>query len=129
MTDDKVTVIRIIKYEGTERAVRDAIAKSLALGVKQCGGYTLTISEHLNELLPVDTLSDVVVQATLATAKAASELVDEVAGEFVKEHVENMAIEIYNGWSNQPGWVPWVVNGNAFMQNNARKQARIVLKV
>lgn len=45
-----VKVIRIIQYEGTEEAVRDAIQKSMSLGVRQCVGYTITIAEHLNEL-------------------------------------------------------------------------------
>lgn len=45
-----IKVIRVVQYEGTEEAVREAIAKSLPLGERDCRGYTITIAEHLNEL-------------------------------------------------------------------------------
>ena len=52
------TVIRIIKYEGTEEAVQRAIAQSLPLGQKLCTGYTITVAEHQNDLPPLLTLEE-----------------------------------------------------------------------
>lgn len=52
------TVIRIIKYEGTEEAVQKAIAQSLPLGQKLCTGYTITVAEHQNDLPPLLTLEE-----------------------------------------------------------------------
>lgn len=55
---DKVTVIRVIKYEGTEEAVRRAIAQSLPLGIKLLSDYRITVAEHLNELPPLVTIEE-----------------------------------------------------------------------
>lgn len=52
------TVIRIIKYEGTEEAVQKAIAQSLPLGQKLCTSYTITVAEHQNDLPPLLTLEE-----------------------------------------------------------------------
>lgn len=52
------TVIRIIKYEGTEEALQKTIAQSLPLGQKLCNGYTITVAEHQNDLPPLLTLED-----------------------------------------------------------------------
>ena len=52
------TVIRIIKYEGTEEALQKAIAQSLPLGQKLCNGYTITVAEHQNDLPPLLTLEE-----------------------------------------------------------------------
>lgn len=51
----KVTVIRVIKYEGDEDAVRKAIQLSKPLGVMNCGHkpgdqWQMTIAEHYNDL-------------------------------------------------------------------------------
>lgn len=53
-----VTVVRIVKYEGTEDAVRKAIAMSLPLGVKVCSGYSISVGEHINELPPLLPVTD-----------------------------------------------------------------------
>jgi len=68
----KVTVIRIIKYEGTEEAVRHAIEKSLMVGSRKCTGYTITIAEHLNELPPLVVISPELVTEALADAQPVS---------------------------------------------------------
>ena len=73
---DQVTVIRIIKYEGTEAAVRAAIAKSMPEGIRNCAGYDLTISTHSSDLTPVDQLPDEEVQEVLSQAKPWSEPTD-----------------------------------------------------
>lgn len=52
------TVIRVIKYEGTEEALRHALSMSLRLGVKVCTGYAITVAEHSNDLPPILELSD-----------------------------------------------------------------------
>lgn len=52
------TVIRIIKYEGDEEAIRKVIAQSLPLGQKLCPGYTITVAEHQNDLPPLLTLEE-----------------------------------------------------------------------
>lgn len=49
------TVIRIIKYEGDEAAVRKAIQLSKPLGITDCGRgddghWQMTIAEHYNDL-------------------------------------------------------------------------------
>lgn len=43
--------------------------------------------------------------------------------------IEAKAIEIYNSWKELDGWVPWVTCGNSTMQGNARREARIALKL
>lgn len=45
------------------------------------------------------------------------------------EAVEVMAEEIYDGWKDQQGWVPWVKNGNSINQDKARKEARELIGV
>lgn len=60
-----VEVIRIVRYYGEESAVRDAIQKSLPLGVKDCGGYSITVAEHLNELSPLVELTEEEVEKAL----------------------------------------------------------------
>lgn len=40
------------------------------------------------------------------------------------EAVEAMAEEIYDGWKDMDGWVPWVPRGNSNMQQKARGEAR-----
>lgn len=45
------------------------------------------------------------------------------------EAVEAMAEEIYDGWKDQQGWVPWVKNGNSLNQDKARKEARELIGV
>lgn len=60
----KATVIRVIKYEGDEDAVRKAIQLSKKLGVTVCGtdkpgGYwQMTIAEHFNDLPNLVQLTD-----------------------------------------------------------------------
>lgn len=57
------TVIRIIKYEGDEEAVRRAIQLSKPLGVTDCGRgadgrWQMTIAEHYNDLPQLVELSE-----------------------------------------------------------------------
>jgi hypothetical protein len=64
------TVIRIIKYEGDEAAVRKAIQLSKPLGVTACGRgdgghWQMTIAEHYNDLPPLVELTDNEVGETL----------------------------------------------------------------
>lgn len=40
-----------------------------------------------------------------------------------KQGVETLAKEIYNSWSGQVGWVPWVEGGNSLNQTRARSLA------
>lgn len=47
------------------------------------------------------------------------ELVD-----MLSEEVETMARSIYENWSDQPGYVPWVDRGNSLKQDEARSLAR-----
>lgn len=70
------TVIRIIKYEGTEEAVRAAIAKSMPLGTRNCVGYDLTIAEHSSDLPQPFEVDNSAVQDALAMAKPWSEPTD-----------------------------------------------------
>lgn len=37
---------------------------------------------------------------------------------------EERAKWIYDGWVNDPGWVPWTPGGNSLMQDKARDEAR-----
>lgn len=129
---NQVTVIRIVQYEGTEEAVRSAIQKSMTLGVRQCAGYTITIAEHLNELPELIELLDVQVENDLKRAsKFSAEFhgVSENSGPFLDALIEEKAVEIYNSWKELDGWVPWVTCGNSTMQGNARREARIALKL
>jgi hypothetical protein len=41
--------------------------------------------------------------------------------------IEEKAREIYNGWKDMPGWVPWVEGGNSHKQGDARNLARAAL--
>lgn len=59
------TVIRIIKYEGEEAAVRNAIQLSKAMGVHSFpgnhltgGSWSMTIAEHYNDLPELVELTD-----------------------------------------------------------------------
>ena len=40
-----------------------------------------------------------------------------------QQEIEAKAREIYDGWKDTPGWVPWVENGNSHKQDEARWQA------
>lgn len=65
------TVIRIIKYEGDEAAVRKAIQQSKALGVTDCyqaesGRWKLTIAEHYNDLPKLVKLTEEEVEHAMA---------------------------------------------------------------
>lgn len=130
-----VKVIRIIQYEGTEEAVRKAIQLSKRLGVHQCNGYVMTIAEHRNELPQLIELLPEQVQNDI---KRSSSFLDEFSvepsGPFIealqeKAKIEELAEDIYNSWNKMQNWVPWVTNGNSIMQDNARRQARIELRL
>lgn len=73
----KVTVIRVIKYEGDEDAVRKAIQLSKPLGVMNCGHkpgdqWQMTIAEHYNDLPNLVPLTDEGVNAALEKANEVS---------------------------------------------------------
>ena len=107
----KCTVIRIIKYEGDEAAVRKAIQLSKPLGVQDCGKgdggrWTLTIAEHFNDLPQLVSIPDEDVQVAL-----------------LADAVEARAKEIYATWSEHDDYRPWVEGGNSIMQDLARSQA------
>lgn len=59
-------VVRVIVYEGTEEALRKAMALSKSLGVHIYSGYSMTIGEHLNELPELVTLTEADVAKALA---------------------------------------------------------------
>jgi hypothetical protein len=40
-----------------------------------------------------------------------------------RDAIEAKAREIYDGWKDQPGWVPWVEGGNSHRQDDARRIA------
>ena len=44
-----------------------------------------------------------------------------------KDEIEAGAEAIYALWVNEPGYVPWVPNGNSTMQDEARRLARVVI--
>lgn len=68
--DDKtVTVVRIIRYTGTEEAVRACLSKSLAPGIHQRVGYDIAVSTHTSDLPELDYLCPSAVDETLAKAK------------------------------------------------------------
>lgn len=43
------------------------------------------------------------------------------------DELESKALAIYEGWSNEPGYKPWVAGGNSLMQDRARAIARHLL--
>lgn len=68
-TDKTVSVVRIIRYTGTEEAVRACLSKSLAPGIHQRVGYDIAVSTHTSDLPELDYLCPSAVDATLAKAK------------------------------------------------------------
>lgn len=65
------TVIRVIKYEGDEAAVRKAIQLSKPLGVTDCGKgdgghWKMTIAEHYNDLPKLVELTEEEVERSMA---------------------------------------------------------------
>lgn len=50
--------------------------------------------------------------------------IQEPAGEVSGEGIEERAQRIYESWSGEPGYVPWVVGGNSLKQEEARAKAR-----
>ena len=40
---------------------------------------------------------------------------------FGRDKREREARAIYDGWKGQPGWLPWIVNGNSHRQDDARR--------
>lgn len=60
-----VTVIRVIKYQGNEADVRNAIRLSKTLGEHQCNGYIMTIAEHYNDLPKLIEIADAEVDKAL----------------------------------------------------------------
>lgn len=101
-----VTVIRVIKYQGNEADVRNAMRLSKTLGEHQCNGYIMTIAEHSSDLPKQIVIPDLEVQAA-----------------FLADAVEARAKEIYESWSHLIGYVPWVTGGNSTQQDNARRLA------
>lgn len=70
----KVTVIRVIKYEGDEDAVRKAIQMSKPLGVTDCGRgdgghWQMTIAEHFNDLPKLAELTEDDINRSLADVR------------------------------------------------------------
>lgn len=77
--DDKtVTVVRIIRYTGSEEAVRACLSKSLAPGIHQRVGYDITVSTHISDLPEVDYLCPAAVADTLSKTKPVVEPSGEV---------------------------------------------------
>lgn len=68
----KSTVIRVIKYEGDEAAVRNAIQLSKKLGKHSfpgnplIGGWSMTIAEHYNDLPKLVELTEEEVERSMA---------------------------------------------------------------
>jgi hypothetical protein len=61
----KCTVIRIIKYEGNEVDIRNAMRLSKTLGEHDYNGYTMTIAEHYSDLPQLIKLPDADVDKAL----------------------------------------------------------------
>lgn len=126
--DDKtVTVVRIIRYTGSEEAVRACLSKSLAPGIHQRVGYDIAVSTHTSDLPELDYLCPAAVADSLAKAKPlkpSGEVGISEPGPFMDNMIEDKAVNIYNSWSSHLGWVPWVARGNSTMQVKARRLAR-----
>lgn len=89
----KVTVIRIIKYEGTEKAVREAIQKSMPLGTKHLSDYDLSIVEHLNELPAEFSVEDQrIAELFMGIPVMHEKEVDELDGPFIQAMRERDAL-------------------------------------
>lgn len=122
-----VSVVRIIRYTGTEEAVRACLSKSLAPGIHQRVGYNIAVSTHTSDLPELDYLCPSAVADSLAKAKPvepSGEVGTSEPGPFMDNMIEDKAVNIYNSWSSHPGWVPWVARGNSTMQDKARRLAR-----
>lgn len=68
------TVIRVIKYEGDEAAVRKAIQLSKPLGVTDCGKgdggrWQMTIAEHYNDLPQLVVLTEEDIERSMADVR------------------------------------------------------------
>jgi hypothetical protein len=61
--------------------------------------------------------------------KALEAKIERPAGEPAALDIEPQARAIYEGWSAQPGFVPWVEGGNSTMQQNARDEALRELEI
>lgn len=122
-----VSVVRIIRYTGTEEAVRACLSKSLAPGIHQRVGYGIAVSTHTSDLPELDYLCPSAVDETLANAKPiepSGEVGTDAPGPFIDSLIEEKAIEIYNKWSDCAGFVAWVPDGNSLKQDHARRLAR-----
>lgn len=67
----KSTVIRVIKYEGDEAAVRNAIQSSKSLGLhsfpgSRLGSWSMVIAEHYNDLPKLVELTEEEVERSMA---------------------------------------------------------------
>lgn len=47
--------------------------------------------------------------------------------QLTKDEIEAGAEAIYALWVNEPGYVPWVPNGNSTMQDKSRRLARVAI--
>lgn len=47
----KIRVIRVVTYEGDSEGVLKQLARSLPEGVKECGGYSITVRKHSLEVI------------------------------------------------------------------------------
>lgn len=47
------------------------------------------------------------------------------AGEVERFANDDAAKVLYDSWSDQPGWVPWVERGNSTMQERARREVSL----
>lgn len=65
---DKVTVIRVIAYEGTVEAVRKALSMSKQEGHHAFNGYSIRIATHSSNLPPAVSVSDDAIKAALNDA-------------------------------------------------------------
>lgn len=69
-----------------------------------------------------DTYGDVPqVDAAIAAAPQADAM--DAAWNEQAERIEKKAREIYDGWKDMQGWVPWVEGGNSHTQDDARRIA------
>lgn len=62
-------------------------------------------------------------RAGIAHARVAAAFAQARASRAVDQTGEDAARAIYDGWKDQPGWVPWSNDGNSLKQDEARRLA------
>lgn len=70
-------------------------------------------------------------EKTILNAEIALDALSTLSADGIRQgEVERLASEavakaLYDSWSDQPGWVPWVERGNSDMQERARREVML----